>query len=82
MGGPFGRTEPGMDSLERVDHADELEWILSGVYGDRYVDVLKRRFMLGQSLMEVAKALGCTRDRVRQIEYKALEMARSKAGHG
>jgi RNA polymerase primary sigma factor len=48
-------------------------------FGIRAKQVLIMRFMHDMTLEQVGQALGITRERVRQIEAKAIRMIRAKA---
>lgn len=60
-----------------------LASVLTVAVGDRSREVLDRRFGLAghspQTLQEIGEALGVTRERVRQIEKKALAVLRAKS---
>lgn len=60
-----------------------LASVLTVAVGDRAREVLDRRFGLAghspQTLQEIGDALGVTRERVRQIEKKALAVLRAKS---
>jgi RNA polymerase primary sigma factor len=63
------------------------EWEPAGIampsqrerFGVRAKQVLIMRFMHDMTLEQVGQTLGITRERVRQIEAKALRMIRAKA---
>jgi RNA polymerase primary sigma factor len=75
--------EPAEDELEVTMRTEALHRAL-GQLGDREQQVLSYRFGLGAddqplSLEEIGRRLGITRERVRQIERRALEqLARSR----
>lgn len=48
-------------------------------FGIRAKQVLVLRYLHDQTLEQVGQTLGITRERVRQIEAKALRMIRAKA---
>ncbi|HEY9824896.1 MAG TPA: sigma-70 family RNA polymerase sigma factor [Stenomitos sp.] len=81
---PSGLETP-QDHLERIDTRERLEQILSRLK-DREVQVLELRYGVGQlqkrSLAEVGQMLGISRERVRQIESKAMKSARKVANQG
>ncbi len=68
--------------VEKSDFIAQIESILNTL-PDRHREVLVRRYGLfntrAQSLDEVGKHFGITRERVRQIEGAALKMLRSKS---
>ena len=67
--------------VEQSDFLEQIEGILSTL-PDRHREVLVRRYGLfntqTQSLDEVGKHFGITRERVRQIECAAIKMLRSR----
>ena len=67
--------------VEQSDFLEQIEGILSTL-PDRHREVLVRRYGLfnsqAQSLDEVGKHFGITRERVRQIEFAAIKMLRSR----
>jgi RNA polymerase primary sigma factor len=75
-----GDGAPGPDS--QVMAADELRQVLGmlGSLDDRAATVLRLRFGLGGedplSLQEIGDRIGCTRERVRQLEQQALRSLR------
>ena len=73
------RLERAMDVLVRKEEVQELLETLN----DREKEVISLRFGLGKdrtyTLEEIGESLGITRERVRQIESKAMEKLRKKA---
>lgn len=74
----------GGDPLDHVVAAADIEEAirLLDTLGERQRDVLQRRFGLGrpvESLAEIGRRLGVTRERARQIEVAALERLRGAA---
>ena len=71
--------EDAMDVLVRKEEVQELLETLN----DREKEVISLRFGLGKdrtyTLEEIGESLGITRERVRQIESKAMEKLRKKA---
>jgi RNA polymerase primary sigma factor len=78
---PSGLETP-QDILDAQGERDRLEQILSGI-DKREAYVLGLRYGLGQgegrSLAEIGQMLGVSRERVRQIEAKAMRSARKVA---
>lgn len=66
------------ESHRMDDTRDEVERILARL-PRRQADILRER-MAGKTLSEIGKALGVTRERVRQIEAMAYEYVRRKCG--
>ena len=74
-------NQPGPDKcLEAYDMSTQLERLLSSL-PDRHREVLKMRYGLfntrPQTLDEVGKHFGITRERVRQLESAAIKMLRA-----
>lgn len=65
-----------LDLSERRMLTDEL---LSYLDNERHRQVVKMRFYDGMSLEKIGRLLGVGRERVRQIEERALEVIRKKA---
>jgi RNA polymerase primary sigma factor len=78
---PSGLQTP-QDSLDIMGERERLEQILSGI-GEREAYVLGLRYGLdqgeGRSLAEIGQMMGVSRERVRQIEAKAMKSARKVA---
>lgn len=78
---PSGLETP-QDSLDATAERDRLEQILCGI-DQREAYVLGLRFGIdqgeGRSLAEVGQMMGVSRERVRQIEAKAMRSARKVA---
>ncbi|HEY9827334.1 MAG TPA: sigma-70 family RNA polymerase sigma factor [Stenomitos sp.] len=70
------------ENLEHIDTREHLEQILSHLK-DREAQVLGLRYgvdqVQGRSLAEIGQMLGISRERVRQIESKAMKSARKVA---
>lgn len=66
--------------LERLDDAALAE-LIKRVVREREYDVINRRYAIEQknteTFDEIAKTFGCTRERIRQIEKKALKKLQS-----
>jgi RNA polymerase primary sigma factor len=82
---PFGELEAGdsNDEAEDLLVADHLRAQLDRFSDKRIVEVLERRFGLNgrreQTLEEVGREIGVTRERVRQLERRGLEQLRAWA---
>ena len=74
--------ETPQDNLDALGERDRLEQILCGI-DEREAYVLGLRYGLdqgeGRSLAEVGQMMGVSRERVRQIEAKAMRSARKVA---
>jgi RNA polymerase primary sigma factor len=81
---PSGLETP-QDTLDAQGERDRLEQILCGI-NEREAYVLGLRYGLdqgeGRSLAEVGQMMGVSRERVRQIEAKAMRSARKVAKQG
>ncbi|HEY9825036.1 MAG TPA: RNA polymerase sigma factor RpoD/SigA [Stenomitos sp.] len=79
------RLETPQEHLERIDTRDRLEQIFSCLKA-REAQVLSLRYGVDQvqrrSLAEIGQMLGISRERVRQIESKAMMKARKVANQG
>jgi RNA polymerase primary sigma factor len=75
---PADRHEGPEEEAARREAADTLDRLLRALPG-RWRDLLLRRAG-GQTLQQIADAFGVSRERVRQIEGKALARARRQAG--
>lgn len=71
-----GRTDPVEVVLTAARHR-MIETMFSTVLDSRSADIIRRRFGLGgrdeQTLEDIGQILGLTRERVRQLQVKALE---------
>lgn len=67
------------DGIEEIN-AEIIYGLIEGLLKDRELDVIKKRFGLqnkiSNTLDEVAKDHGCTRERIRQIEKKGIRKLR------
>lgn len=74
-------SENPFDAIEARSKGHLIENILSQIRDEREVMVLKLRFGIGihegKTLEEVGQSMNLTRERIRQIESKALEKLRS-----
>jgi RNA polymerase primary sigma factor len=80
-----GRTDP-VEVMLTAARDRAIEEVLGRVLEPRAAEIIRRRFGLGgraeQTLEEIGRSLGVTRERVRQIEAKALEvLVSSDAAH-
>ena len=78
-------TDP--DTPEIIEHSSSMRRYISEIIGyagltSREKDVLTRRFLDGSdtTLREIGEEWGCTRERVRQVEAKAIEKLRRVVG--
>jgi RNA polymerase primary sigma factor len=78
---PSGLQTP-QDSLDSMGERERVEQILNGI-NEREAYVLSLRYGLdqgeGRSLAEIGQLMGVSRERVRQIEAKAMHSARKVA---
>ncbi len=74
---PGDRHDSPIDAATRSESRERLTEILRFI-PRRHVDVLTRRNN-GETLLEVARSIGVTRERVRQLETEAMDMARAVA---
>lgn len=72
-------TPPADHEAETADEVSQMEDLLRYLT-PVYRRVLVGRFVEGMTLDEVGEELGVTRERVRQIQVKAVEAVRKKAG--
>jgi RNA polymerase sigma-32 factor len=73
---PFGDTLPApeQDPGQGMDDARQLAWLAVAVEAlpEREREVIRRRYVEGETLSQVGVAIGLSRERVRQIERIAL----------
>ncbi len=75
-----GVPEPAVeDDTEHTAHAAEVWEVAMRALKPRYRAVLRRR-MQGELLGHIARSMGLTRERVRQIEFKGLNLVRERLG--
>ena len=76
------KLETPQENLEARGERDRLELLLSEIE-EREAQVLRLRYGIGQeegqSLRKIAQTMGVTKERVRQIEKKAMKSARKVA---
>jgi RNA polymerase primary sigma factor len=74
--------ETPQDQLDAMSERDRLEQLLSKI-GEREAQVLRLRYGIGrdrgQSLERIGQSMGVSKERVRQIESKAMKLARKVA---
>lgn len=68
---PDSNDTPDIEAVDGDLSTDALEFIRE-VLGERTYEVIYSRFFLDQTLEEIGKRLGITRQRVRQIEHSAI----------
>ena len=70
--------------IDAAIEGKEIQNAMGEIISKRHVRVLSMRFGLGgyepHTLAEVAEALEVTKERIRQIEIKALRLLRSRLG--
>ena len=85
---PFDSDEILLDTLdvretpiEEATKQDQEEWVRSLVDGllDKQNKVIRGRFFSGQTLEQVGKSMGYTKEGIRQIEEGALALLRRRA---
>jgi RNA polymerase sigma factor (sigma-70 family) len=62
---------------ELSERSEKLQAAI-GALPAKWQEVVRRRFVLEESLQEIGDSLGCTREWVRQIELKALKALRER----
>lgn len=81
MGGPSVVVAATMDDPEPVQHPSEIVALVLADLNPRQQDVVRRRFgMIGrpETLEELGQAYGVTRERIRQIEAKAIRLMKQR----
>jgi len=82
---PDTRAQPG-SQVESWAMEDDVNRVLDATLTERECNVLRLRYGLGdgrtRTLEEIGKGLSVTRERVRQIESRALEKLRSPTAGG
>lgn len=82
---PDTRAQPG-SQVEHWSMEDDVNKVLDSTLTERESNVLRLRYGLGdgrtRTLEEIGKGLSVTRERVRQIESRALEKLRSPTAGG
>lgn len=67
-------------TADNIDHAKTIAEKVRELVTDREWAILRARHLVGETLEKVAKRMGLTRERVRQIEFSALNKVRAKYG--
>ena len=69
--------------LIQKDIAEQLGDLVDNIGNDRLADIIKRRFGFGgveETLEEIGRDYGVTRERIRQLEAQALKKLKKKVG--
>lgn len=66
--------------VERRENLDRIAVLMDGIKDDRDRKIIDLRFFSKMTLSEIADVLGITIERVRQLETRALNQMRVKAG--
>lgn len=74
---PQGDTE---DIVLDALHAEQIQRIMQKILSKREVEILNLRFIEGETLEQLGRIYGITRERVRQIEQHALRKLRQHPG--
>jgi RNA polymerase primary sigma factor len=81
---PSDQTTP-QEKLDEMGERERLAQILNEI-GEKEARVLELRYGIdqdeGRTLKEIGEIMGVTRERIRQIEKKAMESARKVAAQG
>lgn len=76
---PDTEAEEPYRDIEQSDYYRVIRETAKSVLNDRLWDVIDRRYFKGETLKQVAEALGVTKERARQLENEALrKLRRSK----
>lgn len=73
---PEDKIEAALDRIGR-EQLSSLLWSLVDTLEKEQAHVVRERYQNGKTLEECGKEIGCTRERVRQIEAKAMRKLRS-----
>lgn len=67
-----------MDSLEATDKAHDFLAMVHYLNDERLKQIVFRRFVFDETYSEIGTALGCSRERVRQLEKEALAQIKQR----